>query len=119
MTKGYSGADADNISVDAIRRGEVTLDDVRIHPDTLEQQAQVAEDNGNPQLASNFRRAAELTGLPDEEIMELYEALRPQRSTAEELRSIASDLKARDAHLNADLFNQAADVYQRRGLVKK
>lgn len=51
--------------------------------------------------------------------MKLYEALRPQRSTAEELRSIASELRSRDAHLNAELFNQAADVYQRRGLLKK
>ncbi|MFT5274939.1 MAG: propanediol dehydratase small subunit [Saprospiraceae bacterium] len=119
MTKGYSGADADNITIDSIRRGDVTLEDVRIHPDTLEQQARVAEKNGNPQLAANFRRAAELTDLPDEEIMIMYEALRPQRSTAEELRSIATDLKSREAHLNAELFNQAADVYQRRELVKR
>jgi propanediol dehydratase small subunit len=119
MSKGYSGTDADEISVDTIRRGDVTLDDVRIHPQTLEHQARVAEQNGNPQLAANFLRAAELTGLPDEEIMKLYEALRPQRSTVEELRSIADDLTSRGAPRNAELFTQAADVYQRRGLIKK
>ena len=61
MTRAFSGADSGDITVDAIRKGEVTIDDIRIHPDTLEHQAQVAADHGNPQLAANFRRAAELT----------------------------------------------------------
>lgn len=119
MSKGYSGINADEISVDDICRGNVSLDDVRIHPDTLEHQAQIAESNGNSQLAANFRRAAELTHLPDEEVLQLYEALRPNRSTAQELRDIAEDLASRGAQKNAALFLQAADVYQRRGLVKK
>jgi propanediol dehydratase small subunit len=119
MNKGYSGMNADEISVDDIRRGNVTLDDVRVHPDTLEHQAQVAENNENPQLAGNFRRAAELTALSDEEILQLYEALRPHRSTTQELRDIAKNLMVRGAQRNAELFTQAADVYERRGLVKK
>jgi len=119
MSKGYSGINADNISVDDIRQGDITLDDIRIHPDTLEHQAQVAESKDNPQLASNFRRAAELTRLPDEEVLRLYEALRPNRSTAQELRAIARDLASSGAQRNAELFAQAADVYERRGLAKK
>ena len=119
MSKAYSGINADNICVEDVRRGDVTLDDIRIHPDTLEQQAQVAIENGNPQLAANFRRAAELTMFSDEEILQLYEALRPGRSSAQELKKIAQDLNARGAKRNAELFSQAADVYQRRGLVKK
>ena len=119
MSKSYSGKNADAITVDDVRNGEVTLDDVRIHPDTLEHQAKVAIENGNPQLAANFRRAAELTGFSDEEVLQLYEALRPGRSSAQELNAIADDLKARGAQRNAQLFAQAADVYQRRGLVKK
>lgn len=119
MSKGYSGINADEITVDNIRHGDITLDDVRIHPDTLEHQAQVAEDNGNSQLAGNFRRAAELTGFSDEEVLRLYEALRPNRSTAQELQAIAQDLASRGAQRNADLFIQAADVYARRGLAKK
>ncbi|MGD8348721.1 MAG: diol dehydratase small subunit [Gammaproteobacteria bacterium] len=119
MSKGYSGIDANDISVDDIRGGSVTLDDVRIHPDTLEHQARVAESKDNAQLAGNFRRAAELTHVADEEILRLYEALRPNRSTAQELRAIAKDLAQRGAHRNAELFAQAADVYERRGLVKK
>ncbi len=119
MSKGYSGARVDDISVEAIRLGDITLDDVRIHPDTLEHQARIAEQNGNPQLANNFLRAAELTHLSDQEIMDLYESLRPQRSTVQQLRSIAEDLISRGAHRNAELFIQAADVYERRDLAKK
>jgi len=51
--------------------------------------------------------------------LRLYEALRPNRSTAQELRAIAKDLAQRGAHRNAELFAQAADVYERRGMVKK
>jgi propanediol dehydratase small subunit len=119
MSKGYSGINADEISVEDVRRGDITLDDIRIHPDTLEHQAQVAESKDNPQLASNFRRAAELTGFSDEDVLRLYEALRPGRSTAQELRSFAQDLASRGAQRNAEFFTQAADVYQRRGLTKK
>ncbi len=119
MSKGFSGLNADEISVDDVRRGDITQDDVRIHPDTLEHQAQVAEDHGNPQLASNFRRAAELTKLPDEEVLRLYEALRPGRSTAQELRDISTDLASRGIKIHAEFFAQAAEVYERRGLSRK
>ena len=37
----------------------------------------IAQQHGNPQLADNLRRAAELTELPDEEVLAIYEALRP------------------------------------------
>lgn len=116
--QGFSGKSIDDVTVDAIRKGDITIDDVRIHPDTLNHQADVAEANGNAQLAENFRRAAELTNIPDEEVMSMYEALRPGRSTADELLAIAAGLSARGAHRNADLFTQAADVYVRRGFVR-
>jgi len=35
MSKGYSGINADEISVEDVRRGDINLDDIRIHPDTL------------------------------------------------------------------------------------
>lgn len=119
MTRGYSGKPLEAIDVEAIRRGDVSPDDVRIHPETLEHQAAVAEAHGNPQLAANFRRAAELTALSEEEIMRLYDALRPHRSTVPELRDIAESLERRGATLNALLFFEAAEVYERRGLLKK
>ena len=119
MSHGFSGKDIDALTVDSIRKGDITIDDVRIHPDTLEHQAHVASEHGNPQLAANFRRAAELTNMSDADVLGLYEALRPGRSSAEELKAIAQRLTSQGAVRNAELFEQAAAVYERRGLTKK
>jgi propanediol dehydratase small subunit len=113
---GFSGKNVSEVTVESIRRGDITLDDVRIHSDTLAHQAEVARENGNPQLAENFLRAAELTGLPDETILHYYDALRPGRSSPQDLLKIADDLTAIGAIKNSELFRQAADVYARRGL---
>jgi propanediol dehydratase small subunit len=119
IDKGFSGKPATEITVEAISKGEVTIDDIRIHPDTLLRQAQVAADHDNAQLAENFRRAAELTTFSDEEVMSMYDALRPGRSTSEKLLDIATTLRNRNAPLNAELFAQAAEVYARRGFAKE
>lgn len=116
---GASGRDPLDITLDSVREGAVEMADVSIHPSTLEHQAQVAEAHANPQLASNFRRAAELTALGDHEVLALYEALRPHRSTAEELTTLADQLENRGAVRNAALFREAAEVYSRRGLLKR
>ena len=108
-----------DVTLDSVREGSVEMADVSIHPLTLEHQAQVAEAHANPQLASNFRRAAELTALADDEVLALYEALRPHRSTAEELADLAGQLEKRGAVRNAALFREAAQVYSRRGLLKQ
>ena len=63
-------------------RGDLAPADLSVHPDTLRHQAEVAEAHGNPQLGENLRRAAELTALRDDEVLAIYEALRPGRSTA-------------------------------------
>ena len=52
----------------------------------------MAEEHGNPQLAENLRRAAELTALGDDEVLAIYEALRPGRSTAAQLTGLAASL---------------------------
>jgi propanediol dehydratase small subunit len=118
MTVARSGRPVDEITLDAVRAGEVTPADIRIHPTTLEHQALVAEQHANPQLAANFRRAAELTDLPDDRIMAIYEALRPRRSTKSELLAIAEDLATAGAPLNAALVREAADAYEARGLLR-
>lgn len=118
MTIAKSGRPVDQITLDAVRAGEISADDIRIHPDTLEHQAAVAERAGNPQLAANFRRAAELTALPDDEVMAIYEALRPGRSTRAELEGIADRLSSAGASLNAALVREAADAYEARGLLR-
>ena len=117
MTQARSGRQVDEVTLDAVRRGEVAADDVRIHPQTLLHQAQVAQDHANPQLAANFRRAAELALLPDEQVMAIYEALRPGRSAYADLIAIADDLEQRGAVLNAALVREAADAYRARGLL--
>ncbi len=89
-----------------------------MHPDTLRRQAEVAETHGNPQLGENLRRAAELTALPDDEVLAVYEALRPGRSTAAGLAAVAARLESAEAPLCAALVREAAGVYARRGLLK-
>ena len=118
MTRAFSGRDADELTVDRLAREELAADDVRIHPETLEAQAGVAERHGNPQLAANFRRAAELALVSEDEVMSLYDALRPHRSTGDELAALAGRLDAVPAPLCAALVREAADVYARRGLLK-
>lgn len=98
--------------------GKLDLSDLRMDPATLAHQAVVAEENGNPQLAENFLRAAELATIDDEEVMSLYEALRPHRSTAAELDALQSSLETRGATRCAELVRQAAAVYARRGLLR-
>jgi propanediol dehydratase small subunit len=103
-------------SLDDILAGRVSADAVRISAQTLREQAEVAEAHHNPQLAANFRRAAELTVLPDDEVMGIYEALRPGRVSCAELRAIAADLHGRGLPLTSAFIAEAADIYERRGL---
>jgi propanediol dehydratase small subunit len=114
--RALSGKPVENLTVDAIRAGEVGVSDLRIHPETLERQAMVAAEHGNPQLAENLRRAAELTQLPDDEVLGIYEALRPGRSTAAQLTALADSLVGRGLPRCAALVAEAAEVYARRSL---
>ena len=118
MTRAFSGRDAEDLTVDRLARDEIAADDVRIHPETLEHQATVAEQHANPQLAANFRRAAELALMSEEEVLALYEELRPHRATAEELEGLALRLEQVPAPLCAELVREAAAVYARRGLLR-
>jgi propanediol dehydratase small subunit len=114
--RALSGRPVESLTVAAIRAGEIGVGDLRIDPETLERQAVVAAEHGNPQLAENLRRAAELTQLPDDEVLAIYEALRPGRSTAGQLTALAGSLAGRGLPRCAALVAEAADVYARRGL---
>ncbi|MEN4475234.1 diol dehydratase small subunit [Mycolicibacterium cosmeticum] len=105
-------------TVAAAVEGRLGLADLRMDPATLAHQAVVAEEHGNPQLAENFLRAAELALIDGEEVMALYEALRPHRSTAAELEALRVSLQNRGAVRCAELVAQAAAVYARRGLLR-
>jgi len=114
--RALSGKAVEQLTVEAVRAGEVGVADLRVHPETLERQAVVAGQHGNPQLAENLRRAAELTRLPDEEVLAIYEALRPGRSTPGQLTELAASLAGRGLPRCAALLTEAAEVYARRGL---
>ena len=113
------GRSIDDITLDAVMEGEIEADEIRVTPEILEYQAQIAESIGRPQLAANMRRAAELTAVPDDRILEIYNTLRPDRATKDELLEIADELENEyDAQINADLIREAADVYEARGRLK-
>ena len=114
-----SGKPIDDLTLEAAVRGDLSPADLRVHPDTLRRQATIAEQHGNPQLGENLRRAAELTALPDGEVLAVYEALRPGRATLAELRALAARLETVPAPLCAAFVREAAEVYDRRGLLKR
>lgn len=115
-----TGKRLEELSLDALVEGKISTEDMRIAPETLELQAQVAEDAGRAPFARNLRRAAELIAVPDERVLEIYNALRPNRSTKEELLAIADELQNKyGATVNSAFVREAAEVYAQRGVLKK
>jgi propanediol dehydratase small subunit len=107
-----------DITMAAVMSGEVAASDLRITPQTLRLQAQIAEKVGRNQLGSNLRRAAEMTTITDERVLEIYNALRPNASTKSELEAIAEELETQyGASMLAGLVLEAADVYDRRDIL--
>jgi propanediol dehydratase small subunit len=120
LVKTATGKRLDQITLEAAINGSITADEVRITPETLELQAQIAEKVKRPQLARNLRRAAELTRIPDERVLQIYNALRPYRSTKAELIAIADELEGKyGAKVNAGFVREAAAVYERRGRLRE
>ena len=112
------GLGLEELTLDALRSGRLGASEMRATGETLELQAQVALAAGRAQLAANLGRAAELTGVPDEVILEIYTALRPHRSTAAELEQWADRLE-RDfgAPMSAAFVREARAVYAERNLL--
>jgi propanediol dehydratase small subunit len=106
------------LTLEALRGGRLSAEDMRATPATLARQAAVARAHGRPQLAENLSRAAELARVPAELILEVYTALRPRRSSGEELERWAERLEAEfEAPLTAAFVREARDVYAERGLL--
>lgn len=115
-----TGKALSDMKVEQIFSGELTADDMRIAPETLQLQAQVAESVNRDSFARNLRRAAELIAVPDDRLLEIYNSLRPYRSSKEELYAIAQELEVKyGCKVNAGLIREAADVYEKRGRLKR
>lgn len=117
---GYRCKSLDELTIEAVLGGELEMSDLRITPDALMKQAEISRDAGRAALGSNFERAAEMTRLPRETIMEIYELLRPGRiSSKERLMSAGQWLRDEfEAPLLAKLIEEAAEVYEKRGLFR-
>jgi propanediol dehydratase small subunit len=118
IVRGKRGMPLGDITLDALLEDRVILEDLRITTGALQQQAEIARDAGRPTLAQNFERAAELVDVPQDVIMRVYELLRPGRATnKDQLLAAATDLeKTYGAARMAAFIEEAADIYERRGL---
>lgn len=114
-----SGKKLDDINVNNLLNDNIKSNDLRITPETLRLQGEVAVDAGRDSIQQNFQRAAELTVIPDERLLEMYNALRPYRSTKQELLDIASELRDKyNAKICAGWFEEAAEFYETRKKLK-
>ncbi|MGC9468036.1 MAG: diol dehydratase small subunit [Anaerolineae bacterium] len=113
-----SGRSLDELTLAAVLEGQLTEEDFRISAETLAHQADRAQAAGYPELAQNLRRAAELTRLSNEQALEIYNALRPGRTTYKKLLRLANWLESElAAPLTGALIREAAEIYLERGLV--
>jgi len=113
-----SGLPLDDVTLAAARDGQLAATDTRATAATLELQAEVARAAGRAQLADGLERASELTRVPDDELLAVYTALRPGRSSAHELESWAARLEELGAPRSAAFVREAAAAYTVRGLAK-
>jgi propanediol dehydratase small subunit len=115
-----SGRPLMDVTAEALEAGELSIADTQISAAALQAQAEVARRAGYTQLAENLSRAAELTAVPNAEVLRMYDALRPGRATHEQLLALADELQERYQALACAAFvREAAEVYLRRRLLKK
>lgn len=119
LVKTPSGKKLDDLKLQKFISGEMDGSELRITAETLYHQAEIARSVGRDQFAKNLERAAELTKVDDDRILEIYNAMRPYRSSKAELIEIAEELENNyDAVINANLIREAADVYEKRERLK-
>ncbi|MCH4072000.1 diol dehydratase small subunit [Pseudoramibacter sp.] len=115
-----TGIPLKELTLDKVLDGTLKAEDLRINPKTLELQAQVADSVGRDAFGINLRRAAELIAVPDARVLEIYNALRPYRSTKEELEAIADELENKySAKVCAQLVREAAYIGYKRKRTKE
>jgi len=113
-----TGKSLSQITLDEIKNGNVTAEDIKISKEMLFKQGEVAKEAGNPEMASNFARASEMVDVPDKVLLEMYDKLRPNRSTKLELVMMAKELVEKYNAVNcAKLVLEAAEIYEKRGIL--
>jgi len=116
-----NGRPLHDLTLDNLLAGHVATSDFGITAEALRLQAAIAERAGRPNLAQNLRRGAELVEIPDNVLLDVYELLRPGRAqSADDLRAAANQLRdTYGAKETAALLEQAALVYERRGILQR
>ncbi|HXV25685.1 MAG TPA: diol dehydratase small subunit [Alphaproteobacteria bacterium] len=119
--KSATGRRYPDLTVEAVATGDAEIADFQISRETLAAQAEIAAGQGRDTLAANFQRGSELISVPDSEIFEVYELLRPGRAKdADELLSKASYLRRTyRAEKVAELIEEAARIYAERNLFRR
>ena len=118
LVESARGKRLEEITLDAVMAGEVTMEDLRITPRALQQQAEIARAVDRAALAANFERASEMARLPQPVIMEIYELLRPGRAPGKQTLLEQAERLRRDfaAERLAAFLEEAAEIYERRKL---
>lgn len=114
-----TGKDLNEFTLDAILNDEIRPEDCRVSAEILERHAQIEESVGNFQIAAELRRSAEMTRIPDNRIMEIYNALRPRMSDRDKLKEIVEELKVEyNAPQCAAFIEDAIYVYEKRNMFR-
>lgn len=118
LVRGQRGKRLDELDLASLENGSVAMEDLRVTSHALKMQGDIARSVNRNKLAENFDRAAELVAVPQDYLMEIYELLRPGRAADKiTLQNVADDLrKSYGAELMAGFIEEAAEVYERRGL---
>jgi propanediol dehydratase small subunit len=113
----HSGRALEELTIEGVLSGRLNADDFRISSETLVHQAEMAEAAGYRQFADNLRRAAELTNFTNQELIDIYDLLRPGRASHEQLIELAKKFElGRGSPRIAALIREAAEVYHARAL---
>ncbi len=109
-----------DITLANVDSGSVVNEDCRISSQMLLTQADVAASAGKTQVAENLARASELTQVPDDVVIKMYDMLRPNRATKQQLEDMAVELEQKYNALRcAKLVREALAVYETRGILLK
>ena len=115
-----SGIPLRDITLNRVLAGEIDNDDLRITADSLRKQADIAAASGQTALAANLRRAAELTAIPNEILLEVYNAMRPHRSTKQELETLCDTLQdTYGAEETVGFIRSAIPIYESKQLFRR